>query len=87
MSIHNKCIYGKMEKSSLKYPEICVLSTGQLMCHSKALFFFILGLRIFFSQNIKVGGGKKIKIKITNNFFLFNLKHIWIREKKITKIV
>ena len=28
----------------------------------------ILGLRIFF-QNIKVGGGKKIKIKITKNFF------------------
>ena len=38
-------------------------------------------------QNIKVGGGKKMKIKITKNFFLFNLKHIWIREKKITKIV
>ena len=52
----------------------------------KALFFSILGLRIFF-QNIKVGGGKKIKIKITNFFFLFNLKHIWIGGKKITKIV
>ena len=47
-------------------------------------FFLILGLRIFF-QNIKVGGGKKIKI--TKNFFLFNLKHIWIREKKKKKIV
>ena len=34
----------------------------------KALFFLILGLRIFF-QNIKVGGGKKIKIKITEIFF------------------
>ena len=29
--------------------------------HIKALFFLILGLQIFF-QNIKVGGGKKIKI-------------------------
>ena len=28
----------------------------------------ILGLQIFF-LNIKVGGGKKIKIKITNFFF------------------
>ena len=34
----------------------------------KALFFLILGLRIFF-QNIKVGGGKKIKIKITKKIF------------------
>ena len=34
------------------------------ICFDKALFFLILGLRIFF-QNIKVGGGKKIKIKIT----------------------
>ena len=53
----------------------------------KALFFLILGLRIFF-QNIKVGGGKKIKIKSTKNFFfLLNLKHIWIGEKKQPKIV
>ena len=35
---------------------------------SKALFFLILGLRIFF-QNIEVGGGKKIKIKITKKIF------------------
>ena len=35
---------------------------------NKALFFKILGLQIFL-QNIKVGGGKKIKIKITKNFF------------------
>ena len=34
----------------------------------KALFFLILGLRIFF-QDIKVGGGKKIKIKITKKIF------------------
>ena len=34
----------------------------------KALFFLILGLRIFF-QNIKVGGGKKIKI--TKIFFFY----------------
>ena len=47
----------------------------------KALFFLILCLRIFF-QNIKVGGGEKIKIKITKKIFLFNLKHIWIGEKK-----
>ena len=53
---------------------------------SKALFFLILGLQIFF-QNIKVGGGKKIKIKLLKKIFLFNLKHIWIGEKKITKIV
>ena len=52
--------------------------------HPKALFFLILGLRIFF-QNIKVGGGKKIKI--TEKNLLFNLKHIWNGEKKITKIV
>ena len=52
----------------------------------KALSFLILGLQIFF-QNIKVGGGKKIKIKITKNFFLFNLKHMWIGGKKIKKIV
>ena len=38
-------------------------------------------------QNIKVGGGKKIEIKITKKFFLFNLKHIWNGGKKITKIV
>ena len=31
-------------------------------------FFLMLGLPIFF-QNIKVGGGKKIKIKITKKFF------------------
>ena len=46
------------------------------------LIFFLLGLRIFF-QNNKVRGGKKIKIKITKKIFLFNLKHIWIGEKKI----
>ena len=43
----------------------------------KALSFLILGLRIFF-QNIKVRGGKKIKLKITKKNFLFNLKHIWM---------
>ena len=36
--------------------------------YPKALFFLILGLRIFF-QNIKVGGGEKIKIKITKKIF------------------
>ena len=47
---------------------------------TKALFFLILGLRIFF-QNIKVGGGKKIKI--TKKIFLFNLKHFGSQKKKI----
>ena len=37
---------------------------------AKALFFLILGLRIFF-QNIKVEGGKKIKIKITEIIFFY----------------
>ena len=32
-------------------------------------FFLMLGLRIFFLQNIKAGGGKKIKIKITKKLF------------------
>ena len=30
---------------------------------------------------------EKIKIKLLKKIFLFNLKHIWIGEKKITKIV
>ena len=48
---------------------------------ARPYFFLIIGLQIFF-QIIKVGGEKKIKIKITKNFFsLFNLKHIWIGEK------
>ena len=34
-------------------------------------------------QNIKVGGGKKIKI--TKKHFVFNLKHIWIGEKQTNK--
>ena len=54
------------------------------MCHLGLIFFLILGLQIFF-QNIKVGGG--IKIKITKKIFLFNLKHIWIGEKKKKNIV
>ena len=52
---------------------------------ANALFFLILGLRIFF-QNINVAGGKEIKIKITKKIFLFNLKHIWIGEKKKKKL-
>ena len=36
----------------------------------KALFFLILGLLIFF-QNIKVGRGEKIEIKITKKFFFY----------------
>ena len=35
------------------------------------LFFFNTWFYgFFFSQNIKVGGGEKIKIKITKNFFI-----------------
>ena len=37
--------------------------------HSLGLIFFNTWFTDFFSQNIKVGGGKKIKIKITTNFF------------------
>ena len=47
---------------------------------SLGLIFLILGLQIFFQIN-KVGGGKKIKIKLLKTFFLFNLKHIWIGKK------
>ena len=49
--------------------------------NSKALFFLILGLRIFFLKILRSEEGKKFK-KITKFFFLFNLKHIWIGEKK-----
>ena len=48
---------------------------------SKALFFLILGLRIFF-QNIKVGGGKKIKIKITKKSFFIKSETYLDRRKK-----
>ena len=48
----------------------------------KALFFLILELRIFF-QNIKVGGGKKIKIKITKkNFIILSETYLDQRKKK-----
>ena len=46
------------------------------------LIFFNTWFTDFFSQNIKVGGGKKKKIKITKKFFFINLKQICIREKK-----
>ena len=45
------------------------------------------GKKIPSALRVKVRGGKKIKIKITKKIFLFNLKHIWIGGKKITKIV
>ena len=52
------------------------------MLINKALFFLILGLRIFF-QIIKVGGGKKIKIKIIKkNFFIQSETYLDRREKK-----
>ena len=44
---------------------VCIMHVNN---GNKALFFLILGLRIFL-KNIKVGGGKKIKIKITKNIF------------------
>ena len=52
----------------------------------KALFFLILGLRIFF-QNIKVGGGKKNKNKTTKKFFFNKSETFGSEKKKITKIV
>ena len=49
--------------------------------HLRPYFFLILGLRIFF-QNIKVGGGKKIKIKITKkNFFILSETYLDWRKK------
>ena len=42
---------------------------SQMLFTLRPYFFLILGLQIFFLQNIKVGGGKKIKIKITKKFF------------------
>ena len=50
----------------------------------KALFFLIHGLRIFF-QNIKVGGGKKIKIRITTIFFFISSEAYLDRRKKNNK--
>ena len=50
----------------------------------KALFFLILGLRIFF-QNIKVGGGKKIKIKINKKIFFIKSETYLDRRKKNNK--
>ena len=48
------------------------------------LIFLILGLQIFF-QNIKVGGGKKIKIKITEIFFFIQSETYLDRRKKNKK--
>ena len=50
---------------TLKYHHCSIFKLDDI----KALFFLILGLQIFF-QNIKVGGGKKIKIKIAKKIFL-----------------
>ena len=47
-----------------------ILFTKTVDHNFKALFFLILGLRNFF-QNIKVGGGKKITIKITKKTFFY----------------
>ena len=44
-------------------------------------YFFNTWFTDFF-LNIKVGVGKKIKIKITKKNFLYNLFQIWIGEKK-----
>ena len=43
-------------------------------------YFFNTWFTDFFSPN-KVGGGKKIKIKITKKFFLLNLNYLDRREK------
>ena len=52
-----------------------------LLLHGyKALFFLILGLQIFFLKILR--SEEEIKIKITKKIFFFNLKHIWIGEKK-----
>ena len=64
------CMITGFENAYLKKKDIVMTVTQSTRSHehsmgtSKALFFLILGLWIFF-QNIKVGGGKKIKIKIT----------------------
>ena len=47
----------------IHHMSLCLLSI-------RPYFFLILGLRIFF-QNIKVGGGKKIKIKIYKKIFFY----------------
>ena len=60
---------------------------GNIFSHSflGLIFFLILGLQIFF-QNIKVGGGKKIKIKITKkNCFILSETYL-DRRKKNNKI-
>ena len=41
----------------------------------------------FFFKILRSRGGKKIKIKSTKFFYLFNLKHIGIGGKEITKTV
>ena len=46
--------------------------------------FLILGLRIFF-QNIKVGGGEKIKIKITKKIFFIESETYLDQRKKNNK--
>ena len=51
------------------------------------IFFNTWFTDFFFFQKIYIGGGKKIKIKLVKNIFLFNLKQIWIVGKEITQIV
>ena len=50
----------------------------------KALFFFNTWFTDFF-QNIKVGGGKKIKIKITKKIFFIKSETYLDRRKKNNK--
>ena len=49
------------------------------------LTFFNTWFTDFFFKILRSDEGKKIKIKITKNFFLFNLKHIFDRRKKTNK--
>ena len=48
---------------------------------SLGLIFFNTWFTDFFSQNIKVGGGKKIKIKLLKKIFYF-IRNIIGSEKK-----
>ena len=64
----------KLKYCKKKYPVVSLKILEHFEIHTDYLstvgpyFFLILGLRIFF-QNIKVGGGEKIKIKITKKIF------------------
>ena len=54
------------------------------LTHVKGLIFFNTWFTDFF-QNIKVGGGKKIKIKITKKFFFIKSETYLDRRKNNNK--